>query len=105
VANRGTSRWIVAVSSAMQAGSIELTTREPVMAMGGFSGGDPAPTLAQLQGFVASGELRYVIVGGPGGGLGGGGSSAISSWVEASCAPVTSVSSALYDCARAVTGS
>src|SRR2546427_12776169 len=43
------------------------------MAMGGFSGGDPAPTLAQLQAYVASGQLRYVLIGGGAGGGPGGG--------------------------------
>ena len=51
VANRGTASWIVAVTSANQAGSIELATRLPVMAMGGFSGSDPTPTLDQLQAY------------------------------------------------------
>jgi 4-amino-4-deoxy-L-arabinose transferase-like glycosyltransferase len=109
VANRGSARWIVAVSSANQAGSIELATREPVMAMGGFSGSDPTPTLEQLQAYVASGDLRFVLVGGggPGAGAGGaiggfgGGSSDVASWVTATCSPVTAVSSNLYDCAGA----
>jgi hypothetical protein len=56
------------------------------MAMGGFSGSDPAPSLAQLQALVASGELRYVLIGGGGpGGPGGGGragsTSEINAWV------------------------
>ena len=63
VANRGNATWIVAVNGANEAGSIELSSGLPVMAMGGFSGGDPAPTLAQLQAYVTSGQLRYVIVG------------------------------------------
>jgi 4-amino-4-deoxy-L-arabinose transferase-like glycosyltransferase len=86
VANKGDARWIVAVSGSQQAGSIELASGEAVMAMGGFSGSDPAPTLAQLQEYVRSGQLRYVIIGGgggPGGGFGGGGSSSIASWVAA----------------------
>lgn len=41
--------WIVAVSGAQSAASIELATGAPVMAMGGFSGTDAAPTLDQLQ--------------------------------------------------------
>jgi 4-amino-4-deoxy-L-arabinose transferase-like glycosyltransferase len=102
-ANRGSARWIVAVNSANQAGSIELATGEPVMAMGGFTGSDPAPTVEQLQAYVASGELRFVIVGGGGGPSGG--SSDVSAWVAASCTAVTTVSSSLYDCASAVTGS
>ncbi len=104
VANRGSARWIVAVTSANQAGSIELATGEPVMAMGGFTGSDPAPTLEQFQSFVASGALRFVIVGGQGGGPGGGSdTSARTSWIEASCTAMTSVSASLYDCAGAVT--
>ena len=104
VANRGGAHWIVAVSSANQAGSIELATSQPVMAMGGFSGSDPAPTLAQFQALVADGSLRFVIVGGQGGGPGGNSSdtAARTAWIEANCLAVTSVSSSLYDCAGAV---
>ena len=103
-ANRGTATWIVAVTSANQAGSIELATGLPVMAMGGFTGSDPAPTLAQLQAMVASGQLRYVIVGGAGAGPGGGNTtlSAIDAWVQANGTVVSSVSSNLYDLAGAV---
>ena len=104
VANRGSARWIVAVTSANQAGSIELATGEPVMAMGGFSGSDPAPTLEQFQASVASGELRFVIVGGQGGGSGGGTDAADrTAWIQTNCAAVTSVSSSLYDCAGTAT--
>jgi 4-amino-4-deoxy-L-arabinose transferase-like glycosyltransferase len=85
-ANKGSSTWIVAMTSAMQAGSLELATGDPVMAMGGFSGTDPAPSLAQIQADVASGRLRYVLVGGGGGGGGGPGgdsstASAVAAWV------------------------
>jgi len=83
LSNRGNATWIVATTSAMQAGSIELASGQPVMAMGGFSGSDPAPSLAQLQSLVASGQLRYVLIGG-GGGFGGPGvnsTSAIDQWV------------------------
>ncbi len=53
-----------------------LATGEPVMAMGGFSGGDPAPTLAQLQSMVSAGEVHYVLVSG-GRGFGRGGRSRV----------------------------
>jgi hypothetical protein len=94
----------VAVTSANQAGSIELATRLPVMAMGGFSGSDPAPTLDQLKAYIASGQLRFVIVGGQGGGPGGGSADAAarSAWITATCTSVTSVDASLYDCAGAV---
>jgi hypothetical protein len=81
-ANKGSSTWIVAMTSAMQAGSLELATGDSVMAMGGFSGTDPAPSLAQIQAYVASGQLRFVLVGGNGGGGGGSSTaSAVSTWV------------------------
>lgn len=111
VANRGSATWIVAADSANQAGSIELASGLPVMAMGGFTGSDPTPTLAQLQAYVASGQLRYVLVGGGGGpgGFGGtssgtAGVSAVNSWVASACHVVDYAgtgSSNLYDCAGA----
>jgi hypothetical protein len=106
VANRGSATWIVAVNGANEAGSIELASGLPVMAMGGFSGGDPAPTLAQLQEYAASGRLRYVLIGGDRGGPTGAGSE-ISSWVTASGTAVESVGNGtLYDLSgAAATGS
>ncbi len=62
-ANRGTTRWLVAAESANGAAGIQLATGEPVMAMGGFTGSDPAPTTDELKAYVASGELRYVLLG------------------------------------------
>jgi len=108
VANRGHATWIVAVTSAFQAGSIQLEAGLPVMAMGGFTGSDPAPTLAQLQGYIASGQLRFVIAGGGMGGAWGrptGGSSGVTAWVTTACTAVdlgTAGGSGLYDCAAAV---
>ncbi len=106
VANRGTASWIVAISSANQAGSIELATGEPVMAMGGFSGSDPTPTLAQFQALVASGQLRFAILnGGGGGGPGGrsGTASEVSTWVSQNCTAVTIDGTTIYDCSTATT--
>ncbi len=82
------------------------------MGMGGFTGSDPAPTLAQLKAYVASGQLRYVLVGGGrgGGGFGGAGSSdtsSVQSWVTSTCTVIDyagSGSSSLYDCSAAVIG-
>jgi hypothetical protein len=114
VTNRGGASWIVAVTSANTAGSIELATGLPVMAMGGFTGSDPTPTLEQLQGYIASGRLRFVVLGGEGGdggplgggplggGPGGGDTSERTAWVRATCTAVSSVSASLYDCAGAV---
>jgi hypothetical protein len=40
------------------------------MAIGGFNGGDPAPTLAEFKALVAAGDIHWFVVGGEGG-LGG----------------------------------
>jgi 4-amino-4-deoxy-L-arabinose transferase-like glycosyltransferase len=104
VANRGSATWIVAINSAQDAGNIELATGLPVMAMGGFTGSDPAPTLDQLKSYIASGKLRFVIAsgGGGGGGFGGGDSSDRTTWVTSACKAVNYGGSAsLYDCAGA----
>jgi 4-amino-4-deoxy-L-arabinose transferase-like glycosyltransferase len=101
VANRGDAAWIVAANSSQQAGTIELATGLPVMAMGGFTGSDPTPTLDQLKSYIASGKLRFVLV--DAGGFGG--SSDRTSWVSGACKVANfgagSVGSAasLYDCA------
>jgi 4-amino-4-deoxy-L-arabinose transferase-like glycosyltransferase len=112
VANQGGATWLVAVSGANEAAAIQLATGLPVMAMGGFTGSDPTPSLTEFQGYVAAGEVRFVIVGGrggpggPGGPGGSAGSTEVSAWVQATCAAVevAGASSALYDCAGAVAG-
>ncbi|HSO93069.1 MAG TPA: glycosyltransferase family 39 protein [Candidatus Dormibacteraeota bacterium] len=100
-AHMGSATWLVAVNGANQAASIELATGKPVMAMGGFIGSDPAPTLDQLKALVHSGQLRYIIVGGQGGPGGGSASSAasISSWVQQNGKAITVSGSTttLYD--------
>ena len=100
VANRGTATWIVATNSAQDAGDIEIATGLPVMAMGGFTGSDPAITLDQLKSYVGSGKLRFVLVSTSGGG--GFDISDRSSWIASSCKSVNYGGSAsLYDCAGA----
>jgi hypothetical protein len=59
---------------------------QPVIAMGGFTNSDPAPTVTLLEAPVPSGELRFVLPGG--GGPGRGGSSAIDQRVRANGSPV-----------------
>ena len=77
------------------------------MAIGGFNGSDPSPTLAQFKQYVADGAIHYFIAGGGGfgGGMGGpGGSSSgsnagsvISSWVAASFTATTVDAVTVYD--------
>jgi 4-amino-4-deoxy-L-arabinose transferase-like glycosyltransferase len=64
-------KWAAATVGSDSAASLELNTGgDPVMAVGGFSGSDPAPTLAEFQQMVASHEIHYFVAG-AGGGIGG----------------------------------
>jgi 4-amino-4-deoxy-L-arabinose transferase-like glycosyltransferase len=63
-ANQGTTKFLVAVPSSMTADGIILATNKPVMAMGGFSGGDPILTTGQLASLVANGTVRFFLLGG-----------------------------------------
>ena len=69
VDHRAQATYLVAVDGASSAEPIILATGDPVMAMGGFNGSDPWPTLAAFKALVAAGKVRYVLVGG---GLGAG---------------------------------
>ena len=74
--HQGSAAYLVAVTGSQTAAPLILSTGKPVIAMGGFSGGDPAPTLAQFKQLVATGKVHYVLVGGgtalPGATSGGG---------------------------------
>jgi 4-amino-4-deoxy-L-arabinose transferase-like glycosyltransferase len=71
--NQGSATWLVAVSSAQSASELILQSGKPVIAMGGFTGSDPAMSLAKLKSLVSTGKLRYVLLGSGGfGGMGGG---------------------------------
>jgi len=97
------SRWAAATSGSMQAAPLELASGKPVMAIGGFTGSDPSPTLAEFQAYVAAGEVHYYIGGGQGGGGRGGpgggqGASAqIQAWVTANFTATTVGNSTVYD--------
>ena len=57
---------------ANNASGYQLASEQPVMAIGGFNGSDPSPTLAQFQQYVADGQIHWFIAsGGMGGGPGG----------------------------------
>ncbi|MFD9935515.1 glycosyltransferase family 39 protein [Streptomyces massasporeus] len=93
--------WAAAAIGAQNAASYQLSTGDPVMAVGGFNGTDPSPTLAQFKQYVAEGKIHYFIASGSmGGGMGGSGdgtSSQITSWVEATFKKVTVGSTTFYD--------
>jgi 4-amino-4-deoxy-L-arabinose transferase-like glycosyltransferase len=97
-ANASSYTWVAATSSSMAAAPIELATGKPVMAIGGFNGGDRAITLARFKALVAAGRVHYYVAGGMGGGPGGGGSgSEIESWVASTFTATTVGGTTVYD--------
>ncbi len=108
-AHQGNAKFLVAVPSANAGAPIILATNKPVMAMGGFSGGDPILTVSDLQALINTGTVRYFLISSsqstqrlidelpeqyrevlPGrGGFGGfGQQSALSSWISKHCSTV-----------------
>lgn len=103
-ADSGSYTWVAAAVGSNSASGYQLATGLPVMALGGFNGSDPSPTLATFQQYVADGSIHYFIAGG--GGLGGGPggpgrangtTTAITSWVEANFTATTVDGVTLYD--------
>ncbi|GGT67473.1 ArnT family glycosyltransferase [Streptomyces lateritius] len=98
--------WVAAAVGAQNAASYQLATGEPVMAIGGFNGSDPSPTLARFKQYVAQGKIHYFVAGGGAGGgemrtgPGGGSSSEISTWVAATFEKVTVDGATFYDLTR-----
>src|SRR5262245_13501681 len=58
--------WVAAVVSANQAAGYQLASGHAVMAIGGFNGTDPSPTLAQFMRDVAAGRIHHYLGGGRG---------------------------------------
>jgi hypothetical protein len=76
-------KWVAATEGSEAAAPIELATGDAVMAIGGFNGTDPWPTLAVFEALVAKHEIHYYVGQGSESFGGGHGSSAIASWVAA----------------------
>jgi hypothetical protein len=106
----GRYTWAAATVNSNNAAGYQLGSGEPVMAIGGFNGTDPTPTLTQFEKDVAAGKIHYFIAGGGGfgGGFGGAGgagggstgsddASRITSWVEAHFTAETLGGVTVYD--------
>jgi hypothetical protein len=92
-------RWVAATVSSDGAAPLQLASGDPVMAIGGFNGTDPAPTLAQFERYVADHEIHY-FVGANADSFGGGGSGTagqISAWVRAHFSDQTVGGETVYD--------
>ncbi|MFE4500615.1 ArnT family glycosyltransferase [Rhodococcus sp. NPDC056743] len=91
--------WVAAAIGSNSASGYQLATESPVMAIGGFNGSDPSPTLEQFQQYVADGKIHFFI---GGGGMGGGmnaegTATAISAWVTENFTATTVDGVTLYD--------
>ncbi|MCW2511127.1 MAG: family glycosyltransferase, 4-amino-4-deoxy-L-arabinose transferase [Mycobacterium sp.] len=105
-------QWTAAVVGSSNAAGYQLAAGAPVMAVGGFNGTDPAPTLAEFQADVTAGRIHYFIKGhsmfGMPVGRGSTGSreaADISSWVEAHYAAKKVDGVTLYDLTEPPTNS
>jgi 4-amino-4-deoxy-L-arabinose transferase-like glycosyltransferase len=90
--------WVAAVVGADAASGYQLATDHAVMAIGGFNGTDPAPTLAGFEKDVRDGEIHYFIAtSGPGSGGSSTSASQITSWVESHYSAKTVDGTTIYD--------
>lgn len=87
--NRHGTTWLATVNSANESAPIQLSSGQPVMAIGGFNGSDSTLTLSQFKQLVKQGKVRYYVVNsrqgkssGPSGMGGPGGNSEILLWVK-----------------------
>ncbi|MGW5743106.1 glycosyltransferase family 39 protein [Amycolatopsis sp. NPDC003861] len=98
-----TTKWAAAQSGAMQSAGLALASGRPVLAIGGFSGSDPAPTLQQFQAYVADGDIRYYVAGRRGGFGGGRGTAGeIQAWVEQNFASLPVGGTTVYDLTKSI---
>lgn len=92
------TKWSAAVNGSSAAAGLELATNTSVMAIGGFGGSDPVPSLTQFQADVANHQIGYYIAPGNQGGPGRGSQHAdITAWVAANFTPKTVGSDTVYD--------
>ena len=99
-ANAADYTWVAATIGSQNAAGLQLGTQLPVMAIGGFNGSDPSPTLAQFEAYVKAGKIHYFLASGTGGGGQGSGSGTanqITQWVAANYTQVTLGSQTFYD--------
>ncbi|MDP9642450.1 4-amino-4-deoxy-L-arabinose transferase-like glycosyltransferase [Actinopolyspora lacussalsi] len=99
--------WVAATTGSSNAAGYQLATRQPVMAIGGFNGTDPYPTLGRFRELVEAGRIHYYIdasiLGGMGGMTTGADNSAtgtadrISQWVERNYEARTVNGTTVYD--------
>ncbi|MBV9203955.1 MAG: glycosyltransferase family 39 protein [Actinobacteria bacterium] len=95
-------KWVAATEGSQEAAPLELATGDAVMAIGGFNGTDPWPTLAVFEELVAKHEIHYYVGRNTQSFGGGQGSSAIAAWVAAHFKKVTVGGQTVYDLTQPV---
>jgi 4-amino-4-deoxy-L-arabinose transferase-like glycosyltransferase len=61
--HRDRAQYLLAVSGSLTAAPYIVSTGQPVMAMGGYTGMDPWPTLSDFEAMVAQDKIHYILVG------------------------------------------
>lgn len=91
--------WVAAAVGSQSAAGLQLGTGHAVMALGGFNGTDPSPTLAQFQAYAKSGKIHYVLASSGMSGQSGATTTAsqILTWVKANYKLVTIGGTSFYD--------
>lgn len=93
--------WAAAVIGSNNAAGYQLSAGVPVMAVGGFNGTDPSPTLDQFVRLVDEGQIHYFIEGrmmmARGSAEGAPASAAIREWVQARYPAQTVNGAVVYD--------
>lgn len=100
------TKWSAATVGSSTAASLELSTGTAVMAIGGFTGSDPVPSLGQFKADVSAGQVGYYILEQDWRGKAGGGwpgdrnHTGITDWVSATF-PLTQIGDTdVYDLSR-----
>lgn len=100
-----TTTWAAATTAAIAQAPLQLAAGRPVIAVGGFTGDDPAPSLDTFTRMVSQGEIHYFVLSGGLGAVFGArpddaASSRIEDWVKAHYTPVTVGQVVVYDLTR-----
>lgn len=90
--------WAAATVGSNSAATYQLATDDPVMAIGGYNGTDPAPTLAEFRALVAAGKVHWFVGGSTSTSSSGSDAAAeIAEWVAAHYEPTTVDGVTMYD--------
>lgn len=82
-------KYMVGVESSRSADDLIIQYGAPVIAMGGYSGGDNILTNETLKTLIHDGKIRFFLLGQKGQGMPGRESGGVTQWVQDSCPAVS----------------